>query len=83
MAKDNRFSVLSNIPAEALGGMHRDTKKIIEQIKTTRGRVLACKMKSAPEAKIRMDALRRALKRGHVKYIEGRRKGQVMYFRLK
>ena len=45
--------------------------------------MLACKLKDAHEAKIRMDALRRARKRGHVKYKEGRRKGQMLYFALR
>ncbi len=83
MARDTRFSILNNIPASALGGMHPDTKKILEQIRTTKGKVLAFKTKTAREAKNRLDALRRAKARGHVKYREGRRKGITLYFRVR
>jgi len=80
---NNSFSVLRSIPAEALSGMHPQTKKIVKQLKTTKGRVLACRMKNPHEAKIRMDALRRAKARGHVRYLEAHRKGGVLYFRLR
>ena len=83
MVNNKRFSVLSNIPQEALSGMHKDTKKIIEQLKMTRGKVLACKMKNPRDAKIRMDALMRARKRGHVKYREAHRKTNTLYFRVR
>ena len=82
MVNNKRFSVLSNIPQEALSGMHRDTKRIIEQLHRTKGKVLACKMKNPRDAKNRMDALMRARKRGHVKYKEGRRKMNTLYFRV-
>ena len=85
--KDNRFKVLNEIPKDVLsgtvGGMHPDTKKIIEQIKKARGKVLACKFKNASEAKNRMQALRRAKSKGYVNYKEARRKGNVVYFRLR
>ena len=83
MARTNRFSILNNIPQEALGGMHPDTKQIIEQLLRTRGKVVACKMKNPRDAKNRMDALRRAKKRGYVKYKEGRRKAETLYFRVR
>ena len=83
MVNNKRFSVLSSIPQEALSGMHQDTKKIIEQLRTTRGKVLACKMRNPRDAKNRMDALRRAKARGHVRYKEGHRKMNMMYFRVR
>ena len=78
-----RFSVLTSIPSEALGGMHPDTKQIIEQLMRTRGRVLSCQMKNPRDAKNRMDGLRRAKARGHVKFKEGRRKAETLFFRLR
>ncbi len=83
MARNNRFSVLSNIPANALGGMHPDTRKIIEKIRTTKGKVLSVRTKDAREGKNRMDALRRARARKHVRYLEAHRKGGMLYFRLR
>lgn len=83
MARKNQFSILSNIPPEALTQMHAATKQIIEQLLRTRGKVVACKMKNPRDAKNRMDALRRAKARGHVKYKEGRRKAETLYFRLR
>ena len=83
MKKDTRFSVLSNIPQEALTGMHRDTKRIIEQLRQTKGKVLSWKGKNAHDAKIRMDAMRRARKRGHVNYKEAHRKAGMLYFRVR
>lgn len=83
MGKSNRFKVLSDIPKEALSGMHLDTKRIIEQIRTIRGKVLSCKMKNARDAKNRLDALRRAKKRGHVSNKEARRKAGMLYFRVR
>ncbi len=81
--KDNRFSVLRDIPAEALGGMHADTKRIIEQLGRAKGKVLSVRMKNPRDAKNRMDALRRAKARGHVKYKEGIRKAETLYFRVR
>ena len=83
MARNKRFSILKNIPPEALGGMHPDTKQIIEQLMRTRGKVLSCKMKNPRDAKNRMDALKRAKARGHVKFKEGYRKAEMLYFRLR
>ena len=83
MAKNNRFSVLKDIPAEALGGMHSDTKKIIEQLRTTKGKVLSVRMKNPRDGKNRLDALRRAKARGHVKFKEGKRKAETLYFRMR
>ena len=83
MVNNKSFSILNNIPQEALSGMHQDTKKIIEQLRTTRGKVLACKMKNPRDAKNRLDALNRAKARGHVKYKEGRRKMNTLFFRVR
>ncbi len=83
MAKDKQFQVLSKIPAGIIGGTHPGTKKIIEQIKSTRGKVLACKLKDAREAKNRQEALRRAKSKGYVKYKEARRQGNILYFTLR
>ncbi len=88
MAKDKRFTVLNEIPKDvfakgAFGGTHPDTKKIIEHIKGTKGKVLACRFKNAREAKNRMQALRRAKSKGYVSYKEARRKGNIVYFKLR
>lgn len=83
MANSNRFSVLSKIPADVLNQMHPDTKKVIEQIKTTKGKVLSFKSKDPREAKNRLDALRRARKRGHVKYKDAHRRAGMLYFRVR
>ncbi|MDA2930514.1 hypothetical protein MYX84_11305 [Acidobacteria bacterium AH-259-O06] len=86
MAKDNRFKVLNEIPKDvkgAFGGMHPDTKKIIQQIKSTKGKVLACRFKNAKEAKNRMQALRRAKAKGYISYKEARRKANMVYFKLR
>lgn len=86
MAKNNRFKVLKEIPKHVknvVGGFHPDTKKIIQQIKNTKGKVLECKFKNAREGKNRMDALNRAKKKGRVTYKEARRKDNVVYFRLR
>ncbi|MDA2925577.1 hypothetical protein MYX65_13175 [Acidobacteria bacterium AH-259-L09] len=81
--KDSRFRVLSQIPKDVSGGTHPDTKKIIEQIKSTKGRVLACKFKTPREAKNRMEPLQRAERKGYVKYKEARRKANMVYFKLR
>lgn len=81
--RDKRFKVLTNIPKEALSGMHPDTKKIIEQIRLTKGKVLACDLKDTREAKNRLDALRRARGNGHVKYKQAYRHGGTLYFRVR
>lgn len=86
MVKDNRFAVLNEIPKDVKavsGGTHPDTKKIINQLKTTKEKVLACRFKTPKEAKNRMEALRRAKSKGFVSYREARRKGNVIYFRLR
>ncbi len=83
MVKGKGFSVLSTIPKSAITGMHPGTKRIIQQIKNTRGKVLKCRLKNSREAKNRLDALRRARKRGHVKYKEAHREGGTIYFRLR
>ena len=83
MAKDNRFTVLKAIPKDVIGGLHPDTKRIMEQIKKARGNVLACRFKSPREAKNRIEALRRAKSRGYTSYKEPRRKGNMLYFRLR
>ena len=84
MRKDNGFKVLNAMP-QSIGrpGMHPETKKIIEQLKKTKGKVLAYKCKSPREAKNRMDALRRAKARGKASYREARRKGSAVYFRVR
>lgn len=81
--KDSRFKVLTQIPKDIFGGTHPDTKKIIEQIKSTKGKVLACRFKNVREAKNRLDALRRAKAKGKVSYKEARRKSNMVYFRLR
>ena len=68
---------------EATVGMHPETKRILQQLKTTKGNVLVCKLKSPYGAKIRTDALRRAKKRGTAKFKEARRQGATVYFRLR
>jgi len=88
LAKDKRFTVLNEIPKDVfrgggISGTHPDTKKIIKQIKQTKGKVLACRFKNAREAKNRMQALRRAKSKGYVSYKEARRKASVVYFRLR
>ena len=83
MANNNRFSILKSVPQEALSGMHQDTKRIITQLRRTKGKVLSWKGKNAHDAKIRMDAMRRALKGGHVRYKEAYRKTNVLYFRVR
>ncbi len=83
MTKDKPFSVLSTIPKSAITGMHPATKRIIQQIKNTRGKVLKCRLKNSREGKNRLDALRRARKRGHIKYMEAHREGGTIYFRLR
>ena len=88
MAKDKRFTVLNEIPKDVfrgggISGTHPDTKKIIDQIKKARGKVLACRFKNAREAKNRMQALRRAKSKGYISYKEAGRKSNVVYFRLR
>ena len=79
-----RYRVLRVMPKPVhTGGMHPETKKIIDQIKATRGNVLAWTVKTPPDAKRRIDALRRAKARGHVNYKEAARRGNALYFRLK
>ena len=83
MARDRKFTVLGWIPKHVIGGMHPDTRKILDQIRTTRRRVLECQFKTAREAKNRMDALRRAKSRGYAGYKEARREGNMLYLRLR
>jgi len=83
MKDDKEFSVLNDIPAGALGGMHPETKKIIDRIKSTKGKVLCAKLKNPREAKNRLDALRRARARKRVQYREARRTGDRIYFRVR
>ena len=83
MAKDNRFSVLRQIPPDVLSQMHPETKEIIQRVKTTKAKVLTFKSKNPRDAKNRMDALRRARKRGHVRYKDAHRKAGTLYFRLR
>ena len=72
--KKTIFQVLTEIPKDVpAGGLHPLTKKIIKQLKSTKGRVLACKFKNAREAKNRIEALRRAKAKGYVNYKEARR----------
>ena len=78
--------VLSDFPKgvpAATGGLHPETKRIIVQLKSTKGRVLSCTIRNAHQAKIRLDALRRARKRGTVKYKEARRSGNTLYFKVR
>lgn len=81
--KHNQFSVLNDIPPGAFGGMHPETKEIISKIRTTKGKVLCVSLKSARDAKNRVDALRRARARKHVQYREARRKGERIYFKIR
>ena len=84
MAKKTMFQVLNEIPSDVpAGGLHPLTKEIINQLKSTKGRVLACKFKNAREAKNRIEALRRAKAKGYVNYKEARRKANVLYFKLR
>ena len=79
-----QFTTLNVMPKSAVvGGMNPETRRIIKQIKNSRGKVLACKLKSPHAAKIRMDALRRARKRGTVRFKEAHRTGSKLYFRLR
>ena len=81
-----KTTVISRMPKavrEATVGMHPETKRILQQLKTTKGNVLVCKLKSLHAAKIRMDALRRAKKRGTARFKEARRQGSTLYFRLR
>jgi len=56
---------------------------IIDEVKRTRGNVLACKLTSERNAKNRMDALRRAKKRSLVSYKDLQRQGATLYVRVR
>ena len=86
MLSEKEFSILKEMPKTASsnpGGMHPDTERIIKKIKTTKGKVLAVKLKSSREAKNRLDALRRAKARRKVVYKEARRKAETLYVRMR
>ena len=83
MPSDKQFSTLKNLPATVIGGMHPDTKKIIEKIEVTKGKVLAVKLQNPHAAKIRLDAIRRARKKNRVKYKAAYRKKETLYFKLR
>ena len=81
-----QFKTLATVPKtvrRAAGTMHPETKRVIDQIKKTRGKVLACTFKTARDAKNRLDALRRAHRRGTVTYKEARRSNNTLYLQLR
>lgn len=63
--------------------MHPTTRKIIALIRAARIKPLTIKVKDAREAKNRMDALRRAKKRGYVTYEDAHQQGSVLRFGLR
>jgi len=83
MSKQIVFSVLKDMPASVGGGMHPETKRIIDQIRSTKGGVLEVKLESARDAKNRMDALRRARAKNRVSFREAHRKGATIYVKVK
>ena len=83
MLKNKQFVTMKEVPVAAVSGMHPDTKMVIQKIKATKGSVLAVDLKSPREAKVRLDALRRARKRQHVQYKAAYRKGGKLYFQLR
>lgn len=84
MVNDKAFSVLNELPPGLSGGMHPDTKKIIERIRRTKeGQVLAIKLRTPKEAKNRIDALRKARARKAVGYKQAFRKADTLYVKLK
>jgi len=60
----------------AISMYERDQFATWERIKRTKKPVLSCRMKSRKDAKNRVDALRRARKRGAVRYRQVRRSGR-------
>lgn len=83
MSKKAMFSVLKDMPPGAVGGMHPETRRILNQIRSTTGKVLEVKLGSPRAAKNRMDALRRAQRRKRVSFKEAHRKGSILYVRVK
>ena len=83
MAKRKQFRVLKQIPRATLDNMHPGTRSLLDQIKGTKGNVLACTLKGVREAKNRADSLRMARKRGQVRYKEVVRRGETLYVRVR
>lgn len=65
------------------GQMHPATRSLIDQVKRTKGKVLAYDAGNARDAKRRADSLRRAAKRGHVKMKTLRRLGKTVYVQVR
>lgn len=85
MKKSTKYKVLSSMPKEIpkSGQMHPETRALIDQVKRTRGKVLAYNAGNPDNAKRRADALRRATKRGHISVKAIRRLGQTVYVQVK
>jgi hypothetical protein len=85
MAKGMQVKVLRAFPktAKRTAGMHPDTKRMIDSLKTTKGKVVSFEFSNPREAKNRSNAIRRASKRGSVNFREIRREGKLVYVRCK
>jgi len=85
MAKVMQVKVLRAFPktAKPKTGMHPDTKRMIDSLKTTKGKVVSFEFSNPKEAKNRANAIRRARKREAVNFREIRREGKSIYISCK
>lgn len=81
-----KFQAMKAMPSQgkASTGMHPDTQAIITRLSQTKDPVFAVSGFASPTAaKRRLDAIRRAQKRGQVKFKEGSRQGANLFFKLR
>jgi len=85
MVKSMQVKVLRAFPktAKRKAGMHSDTKRMIDSLKSPKGKVVSFEFSNPREAKNRVNAIRRAQKRKSVNFKEIRRDGQLVYIRCK
>ena len=81
-----KFQAMKAMPSEgnASSGMHPDTQAIITRLSQVKEPVFAVSGFANPTAaKRRLDAIRRAQKRGQVKFKSGSRQGAQIFFKLR
>jgi hypothetical protein len=85
MVKGMQVKVHRTFPktAKRRTGMHPDTKRMLDSIGKTKGKVVSFEFSSRQEAKNRANAMSRARKRGTVSFREARREGKIVYVRCK
>ena len=85
MVKGMQIKVLRGFPktAKRRTGMHPDTKRMIDSLGTTKGKVVSFEFSSPQDAKNRANALSRARKRDAVSFKEIWREGKSVYIRCK